>query len=232
MAGSLCTGSKTAIIVTALCAVAIAFLPHALKGWTLILSIPVALVIPLTLSAILDVVSGIFPGLYNASDSSIGARQILWNSAGRLFAESPFMGLGFGGWEEQVNRRYPPHNFIIAAWAYSGVVAAIVVVAFVVASLVVALRVAAAQSTVYHRRTAILALCAIAWVFLHGMADNTSVYGEQRSMFLFALAFGYLYAMKHQSQEQAENPVRTTNGAPLPARISDRTSLTGLRAHR
>ena len=89
----------------------------------------------------------------------------------------------------------PPHNFIIAAWANSGFPAALAAAGFIVVTILFCLRVASSQQTRRDRRTAVIALCVVGWVFLHGMADNTYVYGEQRTMFLFALAIGFLYAM-------------------------------------
>jgi hypothetical protein len=70
-----------------------------------------------------------------------------------------------------------------------------------VAALVFGFRVAAAQPTLRDRRTAVLALCAIAWAFLHGMGDNTGLYGDRQSMILVAVAFGYLYAMSRDRKQ-------------------------------
>ena len=201
-AGSIFTGSKTALIVATCCAIATLFLPHMLKGWAVLVGLPLVLLVPLTFSAMTEFLGRIAPTFYDASDSSFSGRARLWESAAQLFAESPFFGIGFGGWAEQVSR-FPPHNFLIAAWAVSGIVAAVVAIVFMVVAIAIGLRVAAAQPTVRDRRTAVFVLCAIAWVFIHGMADNTTLYGEQRSMFLVALAFGYLYAMMRCAEEES-----------------------------
>ena len=111
-------------------------------------------------------------------------RERLWTRAAQMFQESPLLGPGFGGWVERIGRigsrsDLPPHNILIATWAYSGIVAAVLAVVFMVAAIAFGLRVAAAQPTVRDRRTAAFALCAIVWVFLHGMGDNTTLLRRQ-----------------------------------------------------
>jgi hypothetical protein len=69
-------------------------------------------------------------------------------------------------------------------------------VVFMAAVVAVGVKTAKTQPPIYERRTAVIALCAVAWVFAHGMADNTTLYGEQRTMIVFALAVGYVYVMR------------------------------------
>ncbi|UXA14944.1 O-antigen ligase family protein [Mycobacterium sp. SMC-8] len=212
LTGSIYTGSKTAILVTVGCALVILLLPHMLRGWAVLAAIPIAILAPLTASLAIELLQKAAPNFFALSERSLDDRGTMWSGAATLFKESPLAGLGFGGWSEQMTRftsrpDMPPHNLIIATWANSGTIAAIVAVVFIAAAIAFGLRVAAAQPTVHERRTAILALCAVTWVFLHGMADNTTVYGEQRSMILFALAIGYLYAMTpnmHRRQHSAD----------------------------
>jgi O-antigen ligase len=200
VAGSAFTGSKSVLIVGTGCAVVTLFLPHMLKGRAALVGLPIVLLVPLMYFVVTEFLEGVAPTFYAAADRSFSGREELWTRAGQMFQESPVLGLGFGGWLEQVGKvgwrtDLPPHNLIVAAWASSGIVAAVLAIVFMVAAIAFGLRVAAAQSTVRDRRTAVLALSAIVWVFSHGMADNTTVYGETRSMILVGLAFGYLYAM-------------------------------------
>lgn len=207
LAGALFAGSKTAIFVTAACVVAALCVPHAFRGKAALLAQNLIALLPFAFAAAWFLLPTLVPELYEASLRSFSRREELWDGAAQLFMESPILGLGYGGWSEQMrpfveNPNQPPHNFIIAAWAYSGVFSAAAAIIFMVVAVAFGVRVAAAQPTVYDRRTAVLALLVIIWTFIHGMADNTSVYGEQRTMILFGLAFGYLYAMS-TNQKQA-----------------------------
>jgi O-antigen ligase len=156
--------------------------------------------LPAILSLASDLLATIAPGLYKASDRSYDGRQLMWQGGLELFKDSPLIGLGFGGWGERIGRftgesGLPPHNFLVAAWANSGILALLIAILFVIVSLRICWRVAAAQHSMYDRRTAVVALCAVAWVFLHGMGDNTTLYGEQHTMMLIALVYAYVYSM-------------------------------------
>jgi O-antigen ligase len=208
LAGSIFTGSKTALFVATGCAVAIIFLPHMLKGWAVLAGLPIVVFLPLVFSLLAEFLARVAPSLSTASDESFSTREQMWRGGAELFSESPFLGLGFGGWGQRIGKftgepNLPPHNLVVAAWADSGIAAAALAIVFMVTAIVIGLRVAAAQPTVRDRRTAVLAFCAIAWTFLHGMADNTTVYGEQLSMILVALAVGYLYAMMPSPQQES-----------------------------
>lgn len=200
LAGSMFTGSKTALVVGAGGVIATLVLPHMLKRGLALVGIAVALLGFLTFTGASAVLEEVAPQFYLDSSDSIAGREPLWRGAQELFFASPLSGVGFGGWSAEIARftdrpDLPPHNLILAAWAYSGIAAAILVLAFITLSLSIGLRVVTEQRTLRDRRTATIALYAIAWVFMHGMADNTNFYGEQRSMIVVALAFGYLYSM-------------------------------------
>ena len=209
--GSIFTGSKTAFAVGAGCAVAILFLPQMLKGANWILGLLFVPLIPPVISSLAGFAQRFLPNF----SSSIESRDELWRRASQMLHESPFFGVGFGGWGDRIGKigskvELPPHNFIVAAWVYSGIVAAALTVVFVFAVTAFGLRVLAAQSTVRDRRTAAFAFCATSWVFLHGMADNTAMYGDRQTMVFFALAIGYLYVMAPaRDQEPARANYRT-----------------------
>jgi hypothetical protein len=98
-------------------------------------------------------------------------------------------------------------------------VAAVLAIVFIAAGIALGLRVAAAQPTVRDRRTPVIALCAITWVFIQGMVENTTLYGEQRSMILVALAFGYLYAMVGGRQQESLGLGNDDNLADTPVSL-------------
>lgn len=206
LTGAVFTGSKSALMIGAGCAIVILFLPHVLKGSALLIGVPIVLLMPVAFTLLTGFVERVAPTFYATSGSSYGGRERLWTRAAQMFQESPVMGPGFGGWVEQIGKigsrsDLPPHNTLIATWAYSGIVAAVLAVVFIVAAIAVGLLFAAAQPRVRDRRTAVFATCAIAWVFLHGMGDNTGLYGDRQSMILVAVAFGYLYAMTGAGQQ-------------------------------
>jgi O-antigen ligase len=214
IAGSAFSGSKGAVVIGIGCAAAILFLPYLLKGATVFLALPIVVLIPLIAKSAMELIA---PSFYAASDVSIGGRQVMWSRAVPLFQESPIFGLGYGGWiqpgysfGQRISR--PPHNMIVAAWANSGLIAAMLLILFMVVAVLVGLRVAMAQTTLLDRRTAVIALCAITWVLLQGLGENTTLYGEQRSMILVAIAFGYLYAL---GAPQLDEPPKLTGDAQL-----------------
>jgi O-antigen ligase len=206
LAGAVFTGSKSVLVIGTSLAIVILVLPRVLRGSAVLVALSIALLLPLTFSSLTGFLERVAPTFYANVRDSYGTREDLWTRAGRMFQESPVLGPGFGGWLEKVGRvgsraDLPPHNVFVATWAYSGIVALAVVVVFMVATLVFGFRVAAAQPTLRDRRTAVLALCAIAWAFLHGMGDNTGLYGDRQSMILVAVAFGYLYAMARDRKQ-------------------------------
>ena len=216
--GALATGSKSFLAIGAVVAVMIAVLPRAVKPSAFVGAIGLFLLIALMAPVISALLERVAPGIYAASDSSANTRGRLWSRAVQVLQESPFLGSGFGGWTEQVGRigsrhDLPPHNYIISAWVNSGIVAAILSVAFVFATIALGLRVTSAQRTLRDRSTAALALCIPAWVFLHGLGDNTGFYGDRHDMILFALAIGYLYCMEQDARPIVPMDVRPESAA-------------------
>jgi O-antigen ligase len=229
-AGSVATGSKSVIIIGAGAALVLLFLPRVRVGSGVLIAISTVLSMPLVFPVLTGYLERVAPTFYAHSDFSYGTREQLWTRAAQIFQESPFFGTGFGGWVEHVGRvgsRYdlPPHNLLIATWAYSGIVAAALAIVFMVAAIAFGLRVVAAQLTNRDRRTATFALCAIAWVFLHGMGDNTTLYIEIHGMILVAVAFGYLYAMQQAGRPDDSETVGTaTKSSRASARVRTRVN--------
>jgi O-antigen ligase len=197
--GAAFTGSKTAASVGVGVGLVILLVPQMLKASAAVVGWSMVLVAPAVFYMATAFLQWFIPTFFTA-DFSLGSRERLWTRAAEVIQDSPILGLGFGGWEEQIGRigsfaALPPHNYFIAAWVNSGLLAAVLVVAFVVVAIAFGLRAAVAQHTARDRRTAVIALCAMGWVFIHGMADNTAMYGDRQTMILFALTIGYLYAM-------------------------------------
>ncbi len=216
-AGSALSGSKGGLAIGVGCAVAVLFLPHMLRGRAAMAGLVAVPLVPFLVGLVGSGLERLAPALFSASEVSIGGRGQVWTRAWLKFQESPVFGVGYGGWNERISgaargTSVPPHNMIISSWAYSGVVAAALLIVFLVATIGLGLRVAAATATLRDRRTVVIALCAVGWVFAQGMVENTTLYGEQRTMILVALAIGYLYALYPNSPE----PQRSLpNGAAL-----------------
>jgi O-antigen ligase len=198
--GAVFTGSKTAAAVGLGAGLVILVVPQMLKVSAGIAALSIVLTTPVVFYMANAFMQWFIPTFFT-SDYNFGSRERLWTRAADVIQDSPIAGLGFGGWEEQIGRigsfaALPPHNYLIAAWVNSGLLAAVLVVTFVLVVIALGLRATVAQPTGPDRRTAVIALCAIGWVFIHGMADNTAMYGDRQTMILFALAIGYLYAMQ------------------------------------
>jgi O-antigen ligase len=137
------------------------------------------------------------PGYADASTESLASRAPMWEFAMRMFKEHLVLGLGFGGWAQTIEQfaalgieTLPPHNLFIAAWASSGLpgVAGLLFLALTI--LVVLTAVVVKNVGTHLARTTAFALGAWWWVLIHGMGDNTAVYGEAKSMILLAMLLG------------------------------------------
>ncbi|WP_432519589.1 hypothetical protein [Kineococcus sp. SYSU DK006] len=159
------------------------------------------------------------PGYADASAHSLASRAPMWEFARRMVGEHLVLGLGHGGWTRTMEQfaalgieALPPHNLLIAAWAACGLGG---VLALLVLAVTVLVRLTA---TVVRRvgsplaRTAAFALGAWLWVLVHGMGDNTAVYGESKTMILLALLIGLVTA--RAARPAAAVPAQ---GAPCPA---------------
>ncbi|MCC9205343.1 O-antigen ligase family protein [Arthrobacter sp. zg-Y769] len=161
--------------------------------------------------------------LVSDSASSLGTRGVIWEAAGTLFVQNPFLGLGFGGWGEYfywasggaLGRTYPPHNIFIAAWSDMGTVAAVVLVVFVAAVLLAHIRLTS-QTPKRESFAWGFGLAAFLWLFIHGMADAVTFYGDLRTMLIPALLLGLLMAQSRQGVA----PSPDSNLSSLPAGAS------------
>ena len=229
--GSISTGSKTAVFVLLAVSILLIGLQYLLNGPSIVAGFPIVLALLYAPPLLGYLGQLIAPTFLAESRSSIGTRQRLWSRATEIIQDSPIFGAGFGGWGESVGRigsRYdlPPHNFVIAAWVYSGIFAAILAIGFVISAVALGLRVVSAQTGVRNRRTASLAFCAVFWVFVHGLGDNTGFYGDRSTMILFAVAFGYMYAMAPGGRSDSGEAVDSAVRAPF---VSSQSAIRAVR---
>ncbi len=195
--GVLATGSKTGIVACVATIVLISLAPLLVRASTRLATS--LLIICLAGSVTYFVTRGVSEQylLVAQSNETLGIRLGIWSAAWRLFADSPMLGLGFGGWEFSYGRmasglglspRYPPHNVVIQAWAQLGIAGALLAACFFAtvlrASATKMLQVECSPGNSY-APAAVLA--ALAWVLVHGMGDNTSIFGDSHTMPLVAV---------------------------------------------
>src|SRR5690606_27941419 len=116
---------------------------------------------------------------------------------------------GFGNWRFHIVEEWyhyfpgiapqvwPPHNIFLQAWTNAGLFSLLIVIALMVLPLVASLRrMGEARGSALLGREAVArgaVFVALAWVFLHGMADTTNYAGDNHTLpfvaLLTALAF-------------------------------------------
>lgn len=150
------------------------------------------------------------PGYAEASTESLESRQPMWDFALQMFREHLVLGLGHGGWDLTIAQfaslgitTLPPHNLFIAAWSAAGLPGVAALLAMAVTILVVLTRTVVTTVGTPVARTAAFALGAWWWVLIHGMGDNTAIYGESKSMILLAMLLA-LVATRVQAARAAE----------------------------
>ncbi|WP_433293058.1 O-antigen ligase family protein [Actinoplanes sp. CA-030573] len=140
------------------------------------------------------------PGLRGQMAEAFVGRTEIWGFGADSFRNNPLKGLGYGGWDagfkayastHGVYKPLPPHNLLLAAWATTGIVGALLTAAFIGVVAWIVIRAISGRVAV-NKMFAAFAGAAIAWIFIHGMAENTDVFGEIHLMPIFALLLVYL----------------------------------------
>lgn len=201
-AAVLFAGSKTGIVLVLampVLALLVAVLARrSARVWVL----PVVLVAYPAFLVLNALVDAVLPESFAADSAySLSTRNVIWDAATLMFGDNRVLGLGYGGWGEAfsaysggaLGRSFPPHNIIIAAWADAGLVGATLLVLFIAAVVVTHFRQIdkAAGREIY---ALAFSLGAFLWLFIHGMADAVTFYGDLRTMVLPALLLGIILA--------------------------------------
>lgn len=211
LVGTIATGSKTgaslAVILPFLWFILPVFLKHKGRKWivsVVLVATPVAFAVP-------EIIDRLVPQFANDSTYAYSSREALWQGAAVLFSNEPILGLGFGGWAASIGAvtgvySLPPHNLIIAAWANGGILASAFVVLFMLVVVLSFIRKVWESRDSADARVAASGLCAVLWIFIHGMGDNTNIYGHSVTLVLAAIAVGAL-AVKPQALSVLQTPV-------------------------
>lgn len=144
------------------------------------------------------------------SSLSLGTRGVIWDSARRMFLDSPIFGLGSGGWGlnfsqysgNALGRVFPPHNTLVAAWADFGVLGTLILVIFMVGVMASHLPMMA-QTAPRESAAWGFSLAAFVWIFAHGLGDAVTFYGDLRSMIVPGLLLGVLISARRATREPA-----------------------------
>jgi O-antigen ligase len=225
------TGSKTALVLLVALPLLAGFvvLVTRRKRLGLIAGGVVAALVVVTVSAL--AVTG-FKQVFSALPT-LGDRGALWTLAARAFADHPFLGLGYGGWSDYVSQFFytvfpadrtfqifPPHNFVIQAWADGGIVLALLALVAAVIPIVGAVRLLNAFRTRRPTSSDALSVAALfiaaVWVVAHGTLDTTSFFGENHTIAFVAVVVAFC---TRDLQEALRNP-----------NTSDVTDTSGLEA--
>ncbi|QAY63350.1 hypothetical protein ET495_08920 [Xylanimonas allomyrinae] len=196
---AIATGSKTGAVLTVVLLVVAALLQWA-RTWSRL-----AFVLALLPLLLLIAVQGAnrleraIPVFGKESLDSLDSRLPLWRLVEQVFFAHPTLGLGYGGWQEAAQTTLPPHNLLIAAWANGGLLLLGGVLLTIGAVLRKCLQ--ALGDARVPRLAGTAATCIFTWVFLHGMADNTAIYGESKTMILLVLALSWVTPARETSEE-------------------------------
>ncbi|MBF4461892.1 MULTISPECIES: O-antigen ligase family protein [unclassified Rathayibacter] len=236
LAGALFTLSKTAIVLALALPLGVAAV-RGLKGKTMG---PIAwlIAIPTTVAGVFGV-AALFPQLANAGLLTLGARGEFLRLAASAFPEQWLLGLGFGGWHDlwlaraaqftQHSEPRPPHNLVVMAWANGGLLLALPVLAFLLTATVAVLRLLLRVDTSEAVVVGALAV-GLLWIFVHGMADNTSWFGDQHSRAVMAVSVALVAGMRAEVRGGARASTLEAEQVPgAPTRAAERLSVARVR---
>ncbi|TWH68689.1 O-antigen ligase [Micromonospora olivasterospora] len=139
-------------------------------------------------------------GFVQALAKSFGDRTAIWGFGAEAFLRDPVLGLGYGGWdagfdayarEHGIYRSFPPHNVLLSAWAATGLAGLVLTVAFFTLALRLALPVLTGGNQ-GRRVLALWAAAAVGWTLIHGLGDNTDIFGDIHLIPILSLLLAHL----------------------------------------
>ncbi|MDQ0707834.1 hypothetical protein QFZ52_000486 [Arthrobacter woluwensis] len=212
LAGAIATNSKTAMILAFSMIPVFLILPTVIRrqrhSASSVLGFVSLLAVGLGLALIASKLSEYLVGL----DESASARDRLWAAAAGYFQESPWLGLGAGGWSERWAQdasgyglpMLPPHNMVIAAWASAGAGAALLILAIIGMVGVTYIRRIRRAELKRDAWALSFELAAFTWMIAHSMYDNTDFYGTPQTIPFAALMIWRCYSFKKDASRSAD----------------------------
>ncbi|WFE50009.1 O-antigen ligase family protein [Micromonospora sp. WMMD1155] len=155
-------------------------------------------------------------GFLQALAKSFGDRTAIWGFGAEAFLRDPLLGLGYGGWdagfaayarEHGIYRSFPPHNVLLAGWAATGLAGLVLIAVFFALTLRLAVR-AVNTGGHRHRTFALWATAAVAWTLIHGLGDNTEIFGDIHLIPILSLLVAYLVVGDRKESNPHATPHR------------------------
>lgn len=197
-ASAIATGSKTGVSLAIILPLLCLLLSQVTSAKARFMLPPLVVAFSVLLFLLPSWLETTFPSFSDKSVNAYGTRSGIWDAAFILFKDSPLLGLGYGGWAESTKgiaavNGFPPHNMVIAAWAVGGLCAAILLICLCASTVAWSMREMLRGVDPETRFAAACALSGFLWIYIHSMGDNTTFYGEPRTMILVVLLFGIVY---------------------------------------
>ncbi|MFS0792872.1 O-antigen ligase family protein [Microbacterium sp. 1P10AE] len=195
--GAIGTGSKTALLLAGTSVLVVALLTVVRKS--IIAGAAVAMLLPLVGLFALSALSSA-QAFSQDTSNTVGSRGRIWELAAAAISRNSVTGLGYGGWREYFRQEggfigfdeRPAHNFLIQAWLDGGIVYLALISMFAIVSVGSGLVAVRRASGVRDALASASVLMSVTWVFVHGLADNTWVYGDWHSLPFFGVALTIL----------------------------------------
>ena len=165
------------------------------------------------------------------SDTTLSVREQIWRYGWHVFQRKPFLGQGFGGWQQGFPRYahkvgidpdLPPHNTFIYLWSQGGLLAAFLGAAFMYSVLRFGWRrVRDLRSEEFGLSLAMM--MAFLWAFLYGMGNNSGVVGEVHMSPVLACLLAMAFLQRRANSTVTSNVVIRSQDAPMvtTARVSN-----------
>lgn len=188
------SGSKTGLALGVILPLLVVLVASLSRPRAVLFVVPIGLFALCVVLVAPKIINTILPGYLQASSNSLATREGLWSGAAQLFLQHPLRGLGYGGWALVIGEyvdisTFPPHNLVLAAWSNSGTLAALLILVYIVWSVRLGAR-RVSETLSSGPLASLWVLAGLVWIFIHGMGDNTGVYGDWRSMSLIAVLVG------------------------------------------
>ncbi|MFF8189212.1 O-antigen ligase family protein [Microbacterium sp. NPDC016588] len=190
--GAIATGSKTALLLTMTSLLLLLLLTAVRRS--MLAGFAVAMVLPL---AGLFAVSTLSSAEAFSADAAhtVGSRGRIWDLAVSAITRNPILGLGYGGWIKFFGKEggfigfdeRPAHNLFLQAWLDGGLVYLVMIAGFALICVFTGLRALRNAKDTRQALASAAVLMSLIWVFAHGLADNTWVYGEWHSLPFFGV---------------------------------------------
>lgn len=142
--------------------------------------------------------------------SSMASRMMIWQSAGKMIANSPVLGVGLGRFQEvylEYQKYYPPylewavpqpHNIILAVWLQTGLIGLIGFILLVIRSIYILMQ--------NKNREAILLLGILVLYLLYGIFDTP--YFKTDLAFAFWLVIALIFTLSQPSELPNHKSIR------------------------